>query len=168
MMIRCKRWPSTPAAPCWLQVVKIKPSVSGRPVTALPSEYLPGHTTRSRRWRLRQMARGCWRAIFRLRSRIGHALGLSEWQNRTRIYRPSECGRGTAFHPSGQWVATGGGEHKEILLWQVHTGQVLTRLAGRRAHHLCCGLFAGWPLSQLGTYRCLYFCQSSGTARTPF
>jgi WD40 repeat protein len=36
----------------------------------------------------------------------------------------------TAFHPSGQWVATGGGEHKEILLWQVHTGQVLTRLAG--------------------------------------
>jgi WD40 repeat protein/type II secretory pathway predicted ATPase ExeA len=36
----------------------------------------------------------------------------------------------TAFHPSGQWVATGGGEHKEILLWQVHTGQVLARLAG--------------------------------------
>jgi WD40 repeat protein len=36
----------------------------------------------------------------------------------------------TAFHPSGQWVATGGGEHKEILLWQVHTGQVLNRLEG--------------------------------------
>jgi WD40 repeat protein len=36
----------------------------------------------------------------------------------------------TAFHPSGQWVATAGGEHKEILLWQVHTGQVLTRLEG--------------------------------------
>jgi WD40 repeat protein len=36
----------------------------------------------------------------------------------------------TAFHPSGQWVATGGGEHKEILLWQVHTGQVLARLEG--------------------------------------
>ena len=31
----------------------------------------------------------------------------------------------TAFHPSGQWVATGGGEHKEILLWQVHTGAML-------------------------------------------
>jgi WD40 repeat protein len=36
----------------------------------------------------------------------------------------------TAFHPSGQWVATGGGEHKEILLWQVHTGAVLARLEG--------------------------------------
>jgi WD40 repeat protein len=36
----------------------------------------------------------------------------------------------TAFHPSGQWVATGGGEHKEILLWQVPTGQVLARLEG--------------------------------------
>ena len=36
----------------------------------------------------------------------------------------------TAFHPSGQWVATGGGEHKEILLWQVHTGTVLARLEG--------------------------------------
>src|SRR5262249_46067643 len=36
----------------------------------------------------------------------------------------------TAFHPSGQWVATGGGEHKEILLWQVHTGEVLARLEG--------------------------------------
>jgi WD40 repeat protein len=36
----------------------------------------------------------------------------------------------TAFHPSGQWVATGGGEHKEILLWQAHTGAVLSRLEG--------------------------------------
>ena len=36
----------------------------------------------------------------------------------------------TAFHPSGQWVATGGGDHKEILLWQVHTGEVLSRLEG--------------------------------------
>ena len=36
----------------------------------------------------------------------------------------------TAFHPSGQWVATGGGDHKEILLWQVHTGEVLARLEG--------------------------------------
>ena len=34
----------------------------------------------------------------------------------------------TAFHPSGQWVATGGGERKEILLWQVRTGEVLSRL----------------------------------------
>ena len=36
----------------------------------------------------------------------------------------------TAFHPRGQWVATGGGEHKEILLWQVPTGAVLARLEG--------------------------------------
>ena len=35
-----------------------------------------------------------------------------------------------AFHPSGQWVATGGGEHKEILLWQVPTGAILSRLTG--------------------------------------
>jgi WD40 repeat protein len=75
----------------------------------------------------------------------------------------------TAFHPSGQWVATGGGEHKEILLWQVHTGQVLARLEGTgRTIYLCCGLFARWPLSQLGTYRGLYLSQSSGTTRTPF
>jgi WD40 repeat protein/nitrate/nitrite transporter NarK len=37
----------------------------------------------------------------------------------------------TAFHPSGQWVATGGGEHKEILLWQVPSGEVVARLEGR-------------------------------------
>jgi WD40 repeat protein len=37
----------------------------------------------------------------------------------------------TAFHPSGQWVASGGGEQKEILLWQTHTGEMLSRLEGR-------------------------------------
>jgi WD40 repeat protein len=37
----------------------------------------------------------------------------------------------TAFHPGGQWVATGGGEQKEILLWQAHTGEVLARLEGK-------------------------------------
>ena len=37
----------------------------------------------------------------------------------------------TAFHPSGQWVASGGGEQKEILLWHAHTGETLSRLAGR-------------------------------------
>jgi WD40 repeat protein len=36
-----------------------------------------------------------------------------------------------AFHPGGQWVATGGGEQKEILLWQAATGEVLSRLEGR-------------------------------------
>ena len=37
----------------------------------------------------------------------------------------------TAFHPSGQWVASGGGEQKEILLWQANTGEILSRLEGR-------------------------------------
>jgi WD40 repeat protein len=37
----------------------------------------------------------------------------------------------TAFHPSGQWVASGGGDQKEILLWQAHTGKVLSRLEGK-------------------------------------
>ncbi|HEY7493737.1 MAG TPA: AAA family ATPase, partial [Candidatus Tectomicrobia bacterium] len=37
----------------------------------------------------------------------------------------------TAFHPGGQWVATGGGEQKEILLWHAATGEVLARLEGR-------------------------------------
>jgi len=37
----------------------------------------------------------------------------------------------TAFHPGGQWVATGGGEQKEILLWQARTGEVLARLEGK-------------------------------------
>src|SRR4029434_9197121 len=35
----------------------------------------------------------------------------------------------TAFHPSGQWVASGGGDDKAILLWDVHTRQILSRLA---------------------------------------
>jgi WD40 repeat protein len=36
-----------------------------------------------------------------------------------------------ACHPNGQWVATGGGDDKAILLWDVHTGQVLSRLASQ-------------------------------------
>jgi WD40 repeat protein len=37
----------------------------------------------------------------------------------------------TAFHPSGHWVASGGGDDKAILLWDVHTGQILSRLASQ-------------------------------------
>ncbi|WP_089933959.1 caspase family protein [Candidatus Entotheonella palauensis] len=37
----------------------------------------------------------------------------------------------TAFHPSGKWIASGGGDHKEILLWQAQSGQVLSRLEGQ-------------------------------------
>jgi WD40 repeat protein len=37
----------------------------------------------------------------------------------------------TAVHPSGQWVASGDGDDKAILLWDVHTGQVLSRLASQ-------------------------------------
>jgi WD40 repeat protein len=37
----------------------------------------------------------------------------------------------TAVHPSGQWVASGGGDDKAILLWDSQTGQVLSRLAGQ-------------------------------------
>jgi WD40 repeat protein len=37
----------------------------------------------------------------------------------------------TAFHPTGQWVASGGGDQKEILLWQVPTGDILSRLEGK-------------------------------------
>jgi WD40 repeat protein len=37
----------------------------------------------------------------------------------------------TAFHPSGQWAASGGGDDKAILLWDIHTGQVLSRLASQ-------------------------------------
>jgi WD40 repeat protein len=37
----------------------------------------------------------------------------------------------TAFHPGGQWVASGGGDDKAILLWDVHTGQTLSRLASQ-------------------------------------
>lgn len=36
----------------------------------------------------------------------------------------------TTFHPSGRWVASGGGNNKEILLWQPDTGTILTRLEG--------------------------------------
>lgn len=37
----------------------------------------------------------------------------------------------TAFHPSGKWVASGGGEYKEILLWNPNTGEILSQLGGR-------------------------------------
>ena len=37
----------------------------------------------------------------------------------------------TAFHPSGLWVASGGGDRKEILLWQTSSGDVLSRLEGQ-------------------------------------
>ncbi len=37
----------------------------------------------------------------------------------------------TAFHPSGEWVASGGGEYKEILLWNPSTGEILSRLGGK-------------------------------------
>ncbi len=37
----------------------------------------------------------------------------------------------TAFHPSGKWVASGGGEYKEILLWNPNTGKILSQLGGR-------------------------------------
>ena len=36
----------------------------------------------------------------------------------------------TAFHPSGNWLASAGGDHKEILLWRADTGEILTRLEG--------------------------------------
>ncbi len=37
----------------------------------------------------------------------------------------------SAFHPNGQWVASGGGDHKEILLWQTQSGEILSRLEGK-------------------------------------
>jgi WD40 repeat protein len=37
----------------------------------------------------------------------------------------------TAFHPSGQWIASGGGEQKEILLWNAHNGEIVARLEGQ-------------------------------------
>jgi WD40 repeat protein len=37
----------------------------------------------------------------------------------------------TAFHPSGQWIASGGGEQKEILLWNANNGEIVARLEGK-------------------------------------
>jgi WD40 repeat protein len=37
----------------------------------------------------------------------------------------------TAFHPGGQWLASGGGDNKEILLWSAISGEVLSRLEGK-------------------------------------
>ena len=37
----------------------------------------------------------------------------------------------TAFHPNGQWVASGGGDNKEVLLWEIATGKILSRMEGR-------------------------------------
>ena len=34
----------------------------------------------------------------------------------------------TAFHPSGRYIATGGGYHQNILLWSPHDGEILSRL----------------------------------------
>ena len=36
----------------------------------------------------------------------------------------------TAFHPNGQWIASGGGNAKATLLWHAQTGEVLSRLEG--------------------------------------
>ena len=37
----------------------------------------------------------------------------------------------TAFHPGGGWLASAGGDHKEILLWRADTGELLSRLEGK-------------------------------------
>ena len=50
---------------------------------------------------------------------------------RTRFQGHDNTVLATAFHPSGQWIASGGGDHKEILLWQASSGEVLSRLEGQ-------------------------------------
>lgn len=37
----------------------------------------------------------------------------------------------TAFHPGGQWIASGGGDQKAILLWNASSGEVLAKLQGQ-------------------------------------
>ncbi|MDJ0783593.1 MAG: caspase family protein [Desulfosarcinaceae bacterium] len=37
----------------------------------------------------------------------------------------------TVFHPKGHWLATAGGDHKEILIWDPYDGQILSRLEGQ-------------------------------------
>ena len=36
----------------------------------------------------------------------------------------------TAFHPGSAWLASGGGENKEILLWSATSGEILSRIEG--------------------------------------
>jgi WD40 repeat protein len=37
----------------------------------------------------------------------------------------------TAFHPKGHWLATAGGDHKEIIIWDPYDGKILSRLEGQ-------------------------------------
>ncbi|MEN8244368.1 MAG: caspase family protein [Thermodesulfobacteriota bacterium] len=37
----------------------------------------------------------------------------------------------TAFHPNGSWLASGGGDHKEIILWRARNGEILSRIEGK-------------------------------------
>jgi WD40 repeat protein len=37
----------------------------------------------------------------------------------------------TAFHPGGRLLASGGGNHKEILLWRASNGEILSELKGK-------------------------------------
>jgi WD40 repeat protein len=37
----------------------------------------------------------------------------------------------TVFRPGSRWVASGGGDHKQILLWSAGSGEILSRLDGR-------------------------------------
>ena len=72
----------------------------------------------------------------------------------------------TAFHPSGRWLATGGGDHKEILLWRASNGEILSRLEGKGADHLCSRILQRWALYQLGSDLQLCFHQQPGASRT--